>query len=440
MSDLLKSLNKAGLIEKLDGNDERFAKIESAAKNVAEMLKESPQLMIRAVLAGLDPDITSDDPAIMIAADALADVWTSVRSVHTDPPIFIYRSILLDACNQVADGSYAIVLSYTATDTLPLVRLGREEAVVRGMLAEWAKMSESVSLVVPQVTETKRAPATKKIEPLSFNAATASKVNRETLLNAVAATVFPNYKGQAVNNPNPYQPHSHPSQWAGEYSDRMMALLADQIDSVKSAIIQSQNGLIKQLEQHETHQLEAVKELLSSQRSWLQEVVKQSEEFKKAEHLRLNTLWWCEAQYSSSLTCSYRELSPVLAGAVMPFDLLSEVQTPTPASVTYALSEAVAKLPEAAFGKEYKLPELLNIMQGKCADLPVAWAKALVSPPKEGRLSIRDMVVAVLQGEKETKKLLQRANLGPDSSISLPRLAQAIYRQEQAVRLAGARQ
>ncbi|SJZ51454.1 hypothetical protein SAMN02745119_00849 [Trichlorobacter thiogenes] len=439
MSELLKSLNKAGLIEKLDGNDERFAKIESAAKNVAQKLKESPPLMIRAVLAGLDPDIPSDDPAIIMAADALAEVWTSVLSVHTDPPMFIYRAILLDACNQVADGLSAIVLSYTATDTLSLVRLGREEPVVRGMLAEWSKISESVSLIVPNVTEAKRAPATKKIQQLEYEETKVAKVNRDTLLNRVAAASGQNYKGNTVENNNPYWSNQQ-QHWSWEFTDRMTALLADHLDLVRAEIAKSQNGLIKQLEQHETHQLESAKELLSAQRSWLQDAVKQSEEQRKADHLRLNTLWWCEALYSSSLLCSYRELPPVLAGAVMPFDLLNEVQAPTPASVTYALSEAVAKLPEAEFVNSYKIRELLNTILGKISELPEAWAKSLESPPKEGRLSIRDIIVAVLQGEKDTKKLLQRSNLEPGVSISLPRLAQAIYRQEQAVRLAGAGQ
>lgn len=438
MSDLLKSFNKAGLIDKLDGSDERFTKIETAADNVAEKLKESPPMIIRAILAGLDPDIPVEDPAIVLAADKLSEVWTSVRSVHTDPPLFIYRSILLDACNQVAEGVNAVMLSYTAFDALPLAQLGREEGVVRSMLTEWARKAEAISLVVPQVTEPKRAPSTKKIEPLSFNAATASKVNRETLLNTVAATVFPNYKGQAVDNPNPYQPNAHPQQWAGEFSDRMMALLADQIDSVKSTIAQSQNGLIKQLEQHETHQLEAVKELLSSQRSWLQEVVKQSEEFKKAEHLRLNTLWWCEALYSTSLCCSYRDIDPVLAASVMPFDFLSEVQTPTPASVTYALSEAVAKLVDADFSKSYKFEKLLGILVDKCSILEKNWVQKISASPEIGRLTIRDLIVAVLQGEKDTKLLMKRAGLDSGFTISLPRLAQAIYRQEQAVILAGA--
>ena len=168
MSDFLKKLNKAGLIEKLDGSDERFDKIEEAAKNVAEKLRETPPLMIRAVLAGLDPDISADDPAIALAADELSEVWASGRSVHTDPPVFIYRSILLDACNQVSEGVNAVILSYTAADALPLVRLGREEVIIRGILTEWARTAEEISLVVPTLNKSKRAPVTKKIELLSL--------------------------------------------------------------------------------------------------------------------------------------------------------------------------------------------------------------------------------------------------------------------------------
>lgn len=435
MSELLKNLNKVGLIEKLDGDDERFAKIESAANKVAEKLKEAPPNIIRAVLAGLDPGIPYDDPAITIAADALFEVWTSVRSIHTDPPIFLYRSILLDACNQVAEGLHAVVLSYTATDTLFLVRLGREEAVIRGMLAEWAKNSEVVSLIVPQNTKSKRAPSTKKIEPLVFEKVKAFRVNHDELLKKIAAASGPNYRNTPGENPNPHW-SNQPQSWSWEFADRMTTLLIDQLDSAKAEIANKQNELITQIEQHETHQLESVKAFLSDQRSWFQEIAKQSEEQRKTDHLRLNTLWWCEALYSSSLTCSYRDLPPALAGVVMPFDLLNEVQIPTPASVTYALSEAVAKLPEAEFVKQHTLLSLLKTIQDKCSELPEGWAQSLSSPPKEGRLSIRDMVVCILQGEKDIKKLLDQANLESDFLISLPRLAQAIYRQEQAVRLA----
>lgn len=440
MSELLKSLNKAGLVEKLDGDDERFAKIESAAKNVAEKFKESPPFMIRAVLAGLDPDIPSDDPVIMMAADALVDVWTSVRSIHIDPPVFLYRTILLDACNHVAEGLNAVILTHTAADTLTTVRLGREKGIVLEMLERWARLSEEYSLTVPTISDIKRAPVTKKIELAAFVTVSSKKTDREKLLPSIAMASGQNYKGNSLGEHNPYWPHQHPQQWAGEFSDRLTKVLANQIDFVLSGTAQSCNEIIKQIGPREQTVLDSVKDLLSSQRSWLQEVVKQSEEQRKADHLRLNTLWWCEALYSSSLKCSYRELPLVLAGAVMPFDLLEEVQTPTPASVTYALSETVAKLPDAEVVKSYKIHELLNTIIENSSILPEEWAHELESPPKSGRLSIRDMVVAALQGEKDIQKLLQQANLGPDFTISLPRLSQAIYRQEQAVRLAGAGQ
>jgi len=438
MSDFLKNLNKAGLIEKLDGSDERFAKIEAAAKNVADKLRLARPLMIRAVLSGLDPDITTDDPAIALAANELSEVWTSVRSIHIDPPIFIYRSILLDACNQIAEGVSAVILWYTAADALPLVRLGREEFIVRGILTEWARKAEANSLVIPQATESKRVPTPKKIEPLSFNEVSASKVSRETLLNTVAATVFPNYNGQPLDGANRYQPHQQPQQWAGDFSDRMTALLADWLDSINFAIAKSQNDLIKQIQQ--VYQHESVKDSLSNQRTWLQGIVKQSEEFKKAEHLRLNTLWWCEALYSTSLCCSYREFDPILAATVMPFDLLNEVHTPTPASVTYALSETVAKLDDADFANLYKFEEILEKLIEKLSFLPENWPQKMDSPPETGRLSLRDIIVAVLQGENNINLLMQRSGLCKEFSTNLPRLAQAIFRQEQAVKLAGAEQ
>lgn len=439
MSEVLRKLNRIGLIEKLDGNDERFAKIETAASKVALALREDPPVLIRAILAGLDPDIPIDDPAIVLAADVLADVWTSVGSVYTDPPLFIYRSILLDACDQVAEDTNAVILWYTATDTLPLVRLGREESVVRDLLTEWARKAEDFSLVVPTVSGTKRAPATKKIEPHNFEAVKISKVNPDLLKNGIAVAVGPNPRGQAaIPGANPHWSNAG-QPWSHEFTDHMAPLLTSQLDFVYDTLAKVQNGLINQLQLQETNQLESVKDMLSTQRSWLQDNINQNGETRKAEHLRLNTLWWCEALYSPSLCCSYRELDPVLAATVMPVDLLAEVQKPTPASVAYSLSETVNKLHDATFAKVYKLPNLLEQLSTLKTALPDKWADNIVHPPESGRLSLRDLVVTVLLGiDNDFKRLIQRSGLDKDFTISLPRLAQAIFRQEQAVILAEA--
>jgi hypothetical protein len=440
MSNLLKKINKAGLIEKLDGNDERFIKIEETAKNVAAKLREDPPLMIRAVLAGLDPDISADDPAIALATDELSDVWASVRSVHTDPPIFIYRSILLDACNHVAEGVNAVILWYTAADALPLVRLGREEEIIRGVLIEWARTAEAFSLIVATPAIFKRAPVTKKIELLGYEEVAKLTVTRAALLKRVAAACGPNNKqGEALPDSTPHWPNSAQA-WCYEFTERMSELLGDHFDTIYSNLSKAQNSLIDQLKEHEEHQIKSVKDLLSTQRSWLQEIVNQNEESKKTEHLRLNTLWWCEALYSTSLCCGYREIDPIVAAIIMPLDLLNEVHTPTPASVTYVLAEAVAKLPHAEFEKRYNLNELIRKLIEERLSLPEVWAQEINSPPKVGRLSLRDMIIAVLHGEKDIDQLMQRAGLEKEFSISLPQLAQAIYRQEQAVMLAGVEQ
>lgn len=135
MTDLLTELLNAGLIDKLDGNDDRFTKMEKAAEAIAQELRDKPPLLIRAILAGLDPDIPADDPALVQAEQALLNEWQTMRSVHTDRPVNLLRAILLAACNLVADaGDNAEILWLTAADTLPLLRLGKEEWVIREML------------------------------------------------------------------------------------------------------------------------------------------------------------------------------------------------------------------------------------------------------------------------------------------------------------------
>ncbi|MBL4704944.1 MAG: hypothetical protein JKY54_10505, partial [Flavobacteriales bacterium] len=159
MSQFLKDFNKAGLIEKLDGDDERLIKIEKAADAIAKDLSSNPPLLIRAILAGLDPEVTANDPLIIKAEEALLAEWSSIRSIHTDTPILLYRAILLDACDQESDGVNAVILWNTAADTLPLMRLGREENVINDVLSQWARKAEEYALVMPTATLSTRAPA-----------------------------------------------------------------------------------------------------------------------------------------------------------------------------------------------------------------------------------------------------------------------------------------
>lgn len=413
MSELLIKLNRAGLIEKLDGNDERFNKIKTASSVLAETFKEKPPILIRAVLAGLEPDISSDDPAIEMAHKALTEQWASADSVYTDTPKNLYRSMLLEACNQVAEGNLATILWNTAADTLPLVRLGREEEVIRNLLSEWAKKAEEYSLVAPSEILGQQAAVAGKNEPKIKQVT----IDRKLLLNEIAAAAGPNYKNQALADSNPHW-SNQPQQWSWEFSDRMTRLLADQLDVINKIVVESQTKTMDQL----------------------QNLTIRSEKYREEEHLRLNTLWWSEALFSPSLQKSYRELPLETATVVMALDLLETVKLPTPASVSYVLLETVAKLSAATMDKEHEIVSTLKKLKEQKKEILEVLKNRMIDPPTSGRWSIRDMIVSTLtDGESDFKMICKKAGLNSNHKLSLPRLAQILFRQEQAVLLAEAK-
>lgn len=438
MTDLLTQLLNVGLIEKIDGNDDRFTKMESAAVAVAQELRDQPSLLIRAILAGLDPDIPDDDPALVQAENALINEWKSMRSVHTDRPVNLLRAILLAACNLAADaGDNAEILWLTAADTLPMVRLGKEELIVRNMLKKWSAIAEKESLTFSKIsTDTHN----KEIElniPNSLKASQLNprKIDRNQLLNSVAAAVGPNYKNKPTNNANPNwaSRYDENEQWHWEFSDRLSALLGKQFELVAST--SDINNLLinynKQIEAFISTVISTTKSALISQQSSIQTT-------QQSEQPRLNALWWSEALYSSSLTCSYRELPRTIATVVMAIDLLDVVTKPTPASVGYLLAEAVNRLPEAGFDRKLTLQDLLIALAKDCSQLPKTWLETLIPPPETGRLSLRDLVVLVLANPStDIATAIKRTGASGDFELSLPKFAHALFRQEQAVQLAG---
>lgn len=422
MTNLLTELLNAGLIENLNGDDERFSKIEQAAKTIAQELREQPPQLIRAILAGLDPDIADDDPIIVRAEQALVVEWKAVRSVFPDMPVNLLRAILLDACNQVAEEkNNAAILWLTAADTLPLLRLGREEAVVRRILETWARSAEEQALSelaligddAEQITakEIKFPKATKLESP---------KVDRNALSEKMVAVVV-----NLQTNYGPTVGHTG-------FADRMKQLLADELDALATKLTKSQSETSSQVQVHLAKLAEVVNESLGSQQRWVQET-------RQADQICLNSLWWSEALYSSSLRCSYRELAPAIATVVMAVDLLNEVDHPTTASVGYLLAEAVNRLPDANFSKKLLLQTLLEML-GKARDrLDGEWLKTLTAPPETGRLSLRDGMALVLSGKaQDIVTTLKRMGASGEFEMSFPQFAHALFRQEQAVQLAGA--
>ncbi|GAB5606488.1 GTPase-associated system all-helical protein GASH [Sideroxyarcus sp. TK5] len=433
MTNLLTELLNAGLIEKLDGDDGRFSKIEQAAKVIAQELREQPPQLIRAILAGLDPDIADDDPIIVRAEQALTEEWKSVHGIFPDGLVNMLRAILLDACNQVAaEDNNAAILWLSAADTLPLLRLGREETVIRRLLGDWARIAEEQALAAHTLTAIEEEQV-RKID-LKFTKTTSlepPKVNRAALLTKVEGAVGPhNQQSQAAPDPNPHWPNS-PQHWAWQFAPRMQKLMADELDGLATKFSESQLVEIKEVQTYVTKLTKSVSESLVAQQ-------KKVEKIRQADQIRLNSLWWSEALYSSSLRCSYRELTPVIATVAMAVDLLNEVSNPTTASVGYLLAEAVNRLPDASFNQKFTLQALLEALGSGRALLSSEWLVSLDVPAEAGRISLRDGVVLVITNKAhDVVTTLKRMGANSDFEMSLPEFAHALFRQEQAVQLAG---
>ena len=436
MTAVLSELLSAGLIDKIEGDDSRFEKIEKAAVTVAEQLRAKPPLLIEAILAALDPDVSDTDPAVARAEKALIAEWKAMRSVHINSPVSLLRAILLDACSRAAEGRNAAILWLTAADTLPHARLGREEAAVRRMLEALAHRTEQTALARPMMPAEPR-PVSLSPTKASMAVSAPTKVDREQLLQRVAATVHPTYRGAALANPNTYAPTQQIQIWSAEFADRMTALLADELDRLAAVFAQSQVQLTTRMQSLEADVLKALGDMLIEQQRWVHDAFTASEARKQAEELRLNALWWSEALYSPSLRRGYRELPVPIAAVAMAVDLLELVPKPVPASVVYLLAETVQRLPGASFEHRLPLSEFLASLWAARGQVPQTWLARLGSVPQEGRLSIRHLLLSALTDRDWNFDAgAKRASVRGDVALSLPELARALFRQEQAVQLA----
>lgn len=423
MSELLKELNKNGLIEKLDGDDGRFAKIEKAADSLAQKLKGNHQLLIRAILAGIDPDIPASDPTIAQAEDALYQEWPSVRSIHTDPPILLYRYILLDACSQIADDTCVIILWNTIADTFPLIRLGREEEILSKKITQWATLAEQ-SLISPCSVKTQPSEEIelKEIKPPKSKY---DKINPDPQ----------EIKNKLNVNTSSYQPNSS-HVWMPVFVENLTTTIIDELKSLDDDFLNIQNSFIDGIYKHTNEITKTLSQSIKTIDAHVSNALIYVRDREKIEHNKLSILWWSEALYSSSLHFSYRNIDPIIAAVIMPFDLLLEAIAPTPSSVSHVLAETVSKLAKSSYDEKYDMTEILTRLNTHKKILPPNWNKSITPAPDEGRLSIRDLIVSILLNHNHNmESLIQRSGLYQDTQISLPRLAQAIFRQEQAVRL-----
>lgn len=427
MATVLQELLAAGLIDKLEGSDERFKKMTQAADGLAKKFRSSPALLIPAILTALDGDSATDDPLIEMAETALLAEWETLQSVHTDKPIQIYRALLLTACAAAAQERNAAILWLTATDMLQFSQLGREKSAVFKLISSFGDATEQqdISLFAPSAKTTRKSTDLPKLD---LKEVTFAEVDRNVLFGEIGAATGPHNPQSAQyiagKTHNRYWPNQN-QHWGEDFANVMKDVLGERLDELGDACAAELNGIVEVLET-----------AFKAQSQGLQTAISLAQSGSTREQVRLDALWWYESMYSASAKMSYREMDPLAAAILMPLDLISIMPSVTPSSVAYLLSEAVARLPNAGFENVLSLKDVLARVALLRQAIPDSRMDGFNPPTRAGRLSLRDIVRLALEDPSaSTSDLLLRARVPEDATISLPLLARALLRQEQAIRL-----
>lgn len=436
MSNILEAFLSFGLIDEIEGDDTRYEKIEIATQQLAEKLRDEPGLLIDAILSGVYPNVSVSMPIVQLAKECIQQEWKSVSSAYTDEPISLYRAMLLQACGSVLEeGNNASIMWLTVCDVLPELKLGKEEEVIKQLLNDIAFQAEKNTLVEKSV-EINGGHLKFKFQ-LEEPTSEYIKVNRGHYWTSIGDAVAPehlNLEGKRVSGPNPNKDSATNSSnydlspdWAGAYAERMSTFLADEIDAINKQVHLTFNGIT-----------ESVNYVLYKQKESLQEYQSELAKVKNQERTKLDVLWWSEALYSESLKDSYRNYPPEISSIVMSYDLLDQIAIPSPASVGYTLSETVNKLTDDEFDKKYSFIELLSKIREERNNITSGFYEHIDTLPSDSSLlNIRDLVVIAFKDEqRDLKELINRSIIPQEYQCSLPALSRAVFRQEQAYRLA----
>ncbi|MFV8750200.1 GTPase-associated system all-helical protein GASH [Nannocystaceae bacterium ST9] len=423
MTDFLLKLVNRGFVPKLEGDDLKLAKIQKASNALAAEFARSPRRLIRAILAGIEPDVSDKDPEIVAAEQAVLQQWGTMRTVHTDSPTNLLRAVLLDACFQAAQGPRAAVVWLTIVDQLPFVRLGAEETTVRNQLDTLAISVENQALAGLGGEKPKQVG--------SINIGRPNLAGAQNLTGGDMAAL-----SERAKSAFPFTQQSGNWQLLADAVNVWMNAFPDQLSGMLAAL---HRGIVESVQLDRSQLITAfadataiIEKTVNDQREWL---FAAQADFEASSRIRLEALWWAEALYSPSLQISYRQIPSTLATFVMAFDLAAVVGVTAPASVGFLLAETIAKLPSAGFDEARPLGTILDGLREHRGRLPAAWLDQLESPT-EGSLSIRDLAVLSLRGDSiRYENAKNEFSSRFEKTMNLPDFGHAIHRQERACRI-----
>lgn len=418
---------RAGLIN-VGGDDAKLEKLRETVADLAATLKRTPSKAAPFALIAFDPEAPTDDPVMKEAVDALEKRWPTYVNTFSGMPVAVLRGLLLDATLQAAreNDNVGVAFVMSAHNVLPFTEAGNERAI-------WADVVADIEQRVDARAEAEWAtPATINVPAMTFEPHAAIQistsqastgVDQAAMAKKFEAAVGPQSPAGATRG-NPHLPQSNAQAWVGEFGTRMADAVAEALSAVaRGSEIKpiDLSGPLKDLAKAVSAHVDGTLKAVSGATAGLQR--------------RTNLIWWKETLYSPSARLSYREMPASSAGALMAFDLHSQVPTFSPASVAAFLSETVLSLPSLDPDEGRPIRDLLTEASSSDELAPLRQAAAELVPEPIGRGPLLGILGhRAGRSPLDDRTLRNLVGVPAATILRVPEWAKWIFRELQAAR------
>lgn len=323
---------KAGLI-KIGGDDDIYDKLITSSKELAKELLVEKIKIINYALVSLDKNIAENEPVLKEVEECISKTWKMIRSQFGEMPIAIYRAVILQALENLAEeeAEIASIIWMTCSNTYQYLEFSStEQDLIKNHLNAMGNISEDEALkewTIDREIKNIRIPNF-KIEVKK----TKKVVDQKQLTEYFIAASGPQGEdGVARNDPNANWTNGNQS-WSYQFAPRAAKGVTIEVNKA----LELQNNDIHQFfssfEKQATSYFTKLKRDVSS-------ALKDTIQSSLAIERRSQLLWWKESLYSKSQKKSYSDLTEFQCSIAMPFDLFDLLPAKCPVSVDYILKE-----------------------------------------------------------------------------------------------------
>ncbi|PRY36000.1 hypothetical protein CLV58_113131 [Spirosoma oryzae] len=407
---LLQPVLQAGLLD-IGDSDERLTNIENSIADLEAKLKATPSLLEQYVLTALDPDVSTDEPAVIDVETIISAHWKALRAKFSDRPVQIIRAVIINALYNTgtADVDLARIIYLAGSNFYPYAKLGREKTIIERLLNEFGDLVETDAAEQWSLDETEpslRVP-TLKITGLQFGEVKTVDTKLKAALN-----------NAAQRTSNGHDPYNHPAQWGAHFSK----LAGDGIVEFVENTLNQFSGSLSPASVETP-----INKFATDLRKALDQVLGNSLKSLIAVERRSKLLWWKQTMYSPSLKNSYHTLSDELQPVIMSVDLFHQLPAVAPISVNFLLQSTLSTL-SAQAREQTNFTEMLSKL------LTPSNKKILKNYLKDkeinGRIGLLNFISLGVYDKVSVDEFQSRTGISPDALISNSELAVIILKDQ----------